>query len=649
MKIYTNFTMLLLVLFAIGCSKDEDETSVVAESSAKQLTSFVFNAADNPAFDANLTSTIDESAKTISASVPFGTTISALVPSLTISAKASVSPSGAQNFTSPVTYTVTAEDGSTIAYRASVTIMPSDAKQLIAFEFNAENNEGIDEDISAEINEEDKTVAVLVPNGTDVTKLTPSIVVSAGATYTPEDESDFTEAVVYKVEAQDKSVVEYTVTVEVSISQKEALIAIFNANPNNRLTWVFEDEIDTWDDIEVDENGMVNYLNLNRKNIKVLPEEIGSLTSLVELDLGDHNLATLPAAIGKLINLENLNLEANQSFSKDGFGFTSLPVEIGKLTKLKSLNLNNSRLTELPSEIGNLTNLIELKSRYGVLNSIPTEIGKLVNLTLFDFTDNELKSIPSSIGQLSNLENLWLSINQITEIPTEIGQLINLKSLTLTSNQLVTLPISVGQLTNLETLLLSNNQLNSLPEQIKNLTKLEFLSLSSNQLSKFDVPNLASLTNLKYLFLNDISFGEIPFWVVNNSDLRVLSMTNCNLTDLPSGLWQLNNLRELYLSENQITEISPRVNQLTNLKNLDLGNNQLTEIPPELGAITNMFKLYFDNNKLTGLPIEITQLQGPLAILDIENNNIITLPNPICDWIDNIGFVRKDEGITCSF
>jgi len=649
MKIQKKITMLLLILFAIGCSKDDNEVTVVPKSNAKQITSFNFTSADNPVLNENISATITEASKVVSTSVPNGTDISALTPAIEVSAKASVSPSGTQDFNSPVTYTITAEDGSTSLYRASVMVMASDAKQIVSFVFTAGDNNTLKEDASGEINENEKTIAISVPNGTDITALVPTLELPENATVDPTDEQDFTEPVTYTVTAEDGSTVEYEVSVGVSISQKEALIAIFNANPNNRLTWVFEDEIDTWDDIEVDENGMVNYLNLNRKNIKVLPEEIGSLTSLVELDLGDHNLATLPAAIGKLINLENLNLEANQSFSKDGFGFTSLPVEIGKLTKLKSLNLNNSRLTELPSEIGNLTNLIELKSRYGVLNSIPTEIGKLVNLTLFDFTDNELKSIPSSIGQLSNLENLWLSINQITEIPTEIGQLINLKSLTLTSNQLVTLPISVGQLTNLETLLLSNNQLNSLPEQIKNLTKLEFLSLSSNQLSKFDVPNLASLTNLIYLFLNDISFGEIPFWVVNNSDLRVLSMTNCNLTDLPSGLWQLNNLRELYLSENQITEISPRVNQLTNLKNLDLGNNQLTEIPPELGAITNMFKLYFDNNKLTGLPIEITQLQGPLAILDIENNNIITLPNPICDWIDNIGFVRKDEGITCSF
>ena len=120
MKIQTKITILLLVLFTIGCGKDEDETLVVVESSAKQLTSFVFTAADNAAFDSNLTATIDEAAKTVSASVPFGTNISSLTPIINVSAKATVSPSGAQDFSSAVFYTVTAEDGSTVSYTISI-------------------------------------------------------------------------------------------------------------------------------------------------------------------------------------------------------------------------------------------------------------------------------------------------------------------------------------------------------------------------------------------------------------------------------------------------------------------------------------------------------------------------------------------------
>jgi len=59
--------------------------------------------------------TIDNSMHTIVGSVPFGTDLTALVPSIALSEGATVDPvSGtATDFSSPVTYTVTAEDGST--------------------------------------------------------------------------------------------------------------------------------------------------------------------------------------------------------------------------------------------------------------------------------------------------------------------------------------------------------------------------------------------------------------------------------------------------------------------------------------------------------------------------------------------------------
>ena len=120
MKIQTKITVLLLVLFAIGCGKEDDDTPVVVESSAKQLTSFVFNAMDNAALSETITVSISEAAKTASSSVSDATDVTALTPTITVSAKAAVSPSGAQDFSTPVTYTVTAEDGSTAAYSVSL-------------------------------------------------------------------------------------------------------------------------------------------------------------------------------------------------------------------------------------------------------------------------------------------------------------------------------------------------------------------------------------------------------------------------------------------------------------------------------------------------------------------------------------------------
>ena len=54
-----------------------------------------------------------------------------------------------------------------------------------------------------------------------------------------------------------------------------------------------------------------------------MPAEIGQLTSLDGVDLGDNQLTSLPAEIGQLTSLRELYLCDNQ--------LTSLPAAIGEL------------------------------------------------------------------------------------------------------------------------------------------------------------------------------------------------------------------------------------------------------------------------------------------------------------------------------
>ena len=90
------------------------------ESSEKKILTFKFAA---PAVEA----TISESAHTIVAVVPFGTNVTGLVPIITVSEKATVVPASGTvvDFTNPVDFTVTAEDGSTVVYKATVTVDPN--------------------------------------------------------------------------------------------------------------------------------------------------------------------------------------------------------------------------------------------------------------------------------------------------------------------------------------------------------------------------------------------------------------------------------------------------------------------------------------------------------------------------------------------
>jgi hypothetical protein len=97
------------------------DLNIVSLSSAKNITSFDFNSL-SPA----VVGTVDNTAHTVALTVPNGTNITALVPTITVSANATVSPTSgtATDFTNPVSYTVTAQDSSTQAYTVTVTVSP---------------------------------------------------------------------------------------------------------------------------------------------------------------------------------------------------------------------------------------------------------------------------------------------------------------------------------------------------------------------------------------------------------------------------------------------------------------------------------------------------------------------------------------------
>ena len=207
-------------------------TVTIAANSGKALTAFNFT---TPA----VTGTINESAKTVALTVPFGTDVTALVATFTVSSGASAkvgstaqtSGTTANNFTSPVTYTVVAGDGSTQAYVVTVTVAANTAKALTAFSFTSPVATGA-------INETAKTVVLTVPFGTDVTALVAtfastgaSVKVGPTAQTSAATANNFSSPVTYTVVAADGSTQAYVVTVIVAANTAKALTAFSFTSP----------------------------------------------------------------------------------------------------------------------------------------------------------------------------------------------------------------------------------------------------------------------------------------------------------------------------------------------------------------------------------------------------------------------------------
>ncbi|MFV0390866.1 MAG: DUF5018 domain-containing protein [Paludibacteraceae bacterium] len=106
-------TVALCVSFICSCDSGNDPKF----SSENEIKSFIISNL-NP----QITGVINQSAKTVTVSVPYNTNLTTLVPIITTSEKSTVSPISAvvQDFTNPVLYMVTAEDKSTAVYTVTV-------------------------------------------------------------------------------------------------------------------------------------------------------------------------------------------------------------------------------------------------------------------------------------------------------------------------------------------------------------------------------------------------------------------------------------------------------------------------------------------------------------------------------------------------
>lgn len=155
--------------------------------------------------------TVDADTKMVRLDFPAGTDVTHLTPTIIISNYATIEPKSgvAQDFTNPVYYTVTSLSGSTSQYMVEAVVHDADnEKSILSFRFDALDESGVIDQIA-------RKISFVLPAGTDVTQLVPTIEVSEGATVDPASgvAQDFTNPVTYTVTAQNGTTAVYTVTV----------------------------------------------------------------------------------------------------------------------------------------------------------------------------------------------------------------------------------------------------------------------------------------------------------------------------------------------------------------------------------------------------------------------------------------------------
>ena len=252
-------------------------------------------------------------------------------------------------------------------------------------------------------------------------------------------------------------------------------------------------------------------LDLGKTTIKELSSSIERLTSLTDLILGGcEYLLCLPNTICNLKSLRKLDLFGCSEFE-------NLPEKLGIIKGLKELNLGRTAIKRLPSSVEGLTSLIvmilidcknlvclpsticKLKS-LGYLDlsgcskfdNLPENLWNLKGMKHLDLSETTIKEVPSSFVLLKNLEEPYIcgckgALSSFCYMPpcqvlvsvifASLSGLHSLSVLNLSDCDIWAIPNDIGYLYSLKWLILSGNNFVSLPKSISELPHLNYLYL----------------------------------------------------------------------------------------------------------------------------------------------------------------------------
>ncbi|XP_039165697.1 protein lap1-like [Eucalyptus grandis] len=332
-----------------------------------------------------------------------------------------------------------------------------------------------------------------------------------------------------------------------------------------------------------------------------LPESIGLLESLVELNISDTRIIKLPNSI---IHLKNL----------------------------KVLKMNRSCITKLPAAIGMLEKLEEIHGEYCSLEMIPSDVARLSFLKIFKLTETRVKKVPElppslislyvsstvDVLNMSNLRNLKLgfpTLTSTTALETDItyplwwiGKLLRLEYLRLELTSITSIPSDLDHLCCLKELLLvrckSLQHIGLLPSSLRKLTVSHCNVLQSIDLSNlhkllelslsfgiFNIQGLESVRSLRCLKVSSLELSELN-GLERLEKLQVLSIDCCPLLQTLPNLSDLKCLKDMFLwSCRKLVEIQG-LDKLESLQWIAIGGCSSLQSLPD---VSNLKKLKYCN------------------------------------------------------
>ncbi|PBC29225.1 Leucine-rich repeat and calponiny domain-containing protein [Apis cerana cerana] len=161
---------------------------------------------------------------------------------------------------------------------------------------------------------------------------------------------------------------------------------------------------------EVTEFLFLEKLHLYHNAIRIIPETVVMLQSLNYLDLSRNQLTSLPREICRL-PLQTLLVAHNR--------LASLPDELGRMSALAELDAGCNEITNLPPRMGDLARLRSLDLRSNMIVHLPIELTYL-RLVKLDISGNRISVLPNEMRKMKSLVDFRLSDNPLTSPPASL-------------------------------------------------------------------------------------------------------------------------------------------------------------------------------------------------------------------------------------
>lgn len=370
-------------------------------------------------------------------------------------------------------------------------------------------------------------------------------------------------------------------------------------------------------------------MNLKRLSLRnctgtiELPDVLGDMKSLVDLDLSFTKLSALPDSVGQLVKLQSLCLQSTN--------IRELPKSLRHLKSLAKLDLRSSELTFLPDFVGDLCGLKWMGLDRCKIRELPSSVGMLTRLRVLSaYGCKLLREFPTEIGNLSALRELYLGDSGTVEMPNTLGQLSRLKALRITVHESSSIQKEkicyssfqwMKHLTNLSWLYFSHPSLTTLPFNLGGLTRIHSLQLRC--------PGLECITQLPST-LTRLDLGDIKreTSLPDFSNLKNLSsiiFTRCSIKDEPEGLRELQMLTQVELTDCTV-ELVEFSCKLENLRSLSISR------PESSGTFLDLLRLKkLERLKLTDCS-DLAELRGTDRLESLLN---LTISN--CHSLETVG------------